>query len=270
MKRSLLFDNLAQAFSSGLSVAEAFNSVGGKFKKAIPYLEHGLTLEESFKKIKFPAVEIAFFSLGEKTGNLEQACKSLSDYYSIKESFFKKIINLFLKTSVILLLGIFLAFILFSSAKLDIPFNFYKSIIAFSVVWLGVLLCFIVLNPGFTPYLSLFIVSACYSAGLSFLEIKVFLDNLKIPYKKKSDNFSHLLALPKEWKTYLSNAEKTGTLDNTFLKVLALSKEKYLSNLNNFERFFFYLSIVVSAIIVFYAIYLFAVTSFSSIFGDLL
>ena len=269
MKKSLVFDNLAQAFSSGLSITEAFQSAGGRFKKAVSYIEQGLTLEESLKKLKFPPIEIAFFSLGEQTGNLETVCKSLSDYYSIKEEFFKKIYALFFKTIVILLLGFFLAYMLFSSAQLEIPLQFYKLVAAFAVLWFGFLLCFLVLNPGFTRYLSVFIVSACYSAGLSFLEIKAILDNLKIPHKKKAENFSELLILPKDWKGYLTNAEKTGTLDNAYQKVLVLSKERYVSNLEKFERFFFYFSVILAAIIVFYSIYLFATISFSSIFDNL-
>ena len=68
---------------------------------------------------------------------------------------------------------------------------------------------------------------------------------------------------------FLESAEKSGTLDSAFEKVVNLLEKDYLKKLGIFEKFFFYFSIISAAVMVFYSIYLFAVTSFSRVFDDL-
>ncbi len=270
MRKSLIFESLSKGFSSGSSVAELFLSVGGRFKKSVSFLEKGLSLEEAIKKAGFPAIETVFLTLGEQTGNLEGVCLSLSRYYSIKEDFFSRIISIFLKTFFIIFLGIILAFILFKSAGNNVPHSLFVFVGFLVVFWFIILFLFVFINPGFTKYVAMFVLKTAYGAGLSFIDIKNLLHDLGFFYNKKAEYFSDLISLKKEYKVFLESSEKSGTLDSSFEKVVELLEKDYLKKLALFERLFFYFSIISAAIIVFYSIYLFAVTSFSEIFQDLI
>ena len=270
MRKSLIYQSLANGFSSGSSVAELFLSIGGRFKKAVSFIEKGLSLEEAVAKSSFPVVEKVFLVLGEQTGRLEEVCKNLSDYYALKEEFYSKVISIFLKTVVILLLGGFLAFLLFSTSGNPVPKSLGKFVLILSSLWFIVLFLFVFLNPGFSKYLSVFILKTAYSSGLSFLESKTLLKDLGFFYNKKAEYFHQLIPLKKEYKIFLESSEKSGTLESAFDKVLGFLESEYRRKINNFETMFFYASIVGAAIIVFYSIYLFAANSFSDIFDQLL
>ncbi len=270
MRKSLIYQTFQNGFSSGSSVAELFLSTGGRFKKAVSFLEQGFSLEEAVNKSKFPVIESIFLTLGEKTGNLEGVCTSLSKYYAIKENFLSRIISIFLKTFFILLMGMLLAVILFKSTNSLIPHNFYVFLISLIVVWFFFLFIFVLVNPGFTKYVACFILLTSYRAGLSFVEIKNLLENLGFFYNKKAEYISDLISLKKEYKAFLKSGENSGTLDSSLERLVGLLEKDYLHKLALFERFFFYFSIVSAAIIVFYSIYLFAVSSFENIFDELI
>ncbi len=270
MRKSLIFESLSNGFLSGSSVSELFLSIGGRFKKVVSHLEKGLSLEEAVKKAGFPVIERVFLTLGEQTGNLEAVCLSLSRYYSIKENFYSKVISIFVKTIFILLLGIILSFIVFKSTGSNVPHSLFVFVITLLAFWFIILFLFIFLNPGFSKYVALFVLKTAYGAGLSFLDVKTLLHDLGFFYNKKAEFFSDLISLKKEYKTFLQSAEKSGTLDAAFEKVVSLLEKDYLKKLSTFETIFFYFSVVSAAIIVFYSIYLFAVTSFSKVFGDLI
>ncbi len=270
MRKSLIYKTFQNGFSLGSSVAELFLSAGGRFKKAVSFLEQGFSLEEAVNKAKFPVIESIFLTLGEKTGNLEGVCTSLSKYYAIKEDFYSRIISIFLKTFFVLSMGVFLAFLLFKSTDSLIPHNFYVFFITLTLVWFLLLFVFVVINPGFTKYVAFFVLLTSYKAGLSFVEIKNLLENLGFFYNKKAEYISDLISLKKEYKVFLKSAEKSGTLDSALERLVELLEKDYLNKLTLFERFFFYFSIVSAAIIVFYSIYLFAVSSFENIFDELI
>ena len=269
MRKSLIFESLSNGFSSGASVSELFLSIGGRFKKCVSHLEKGFSLEEAIDKAGFPIIERVFLTLGEQTGNLEGVCLSLSRYYSIKEDFFSKVISIFFKTVFILLLGIFLAFVMFKSTGSAVPHSLFVFVMTLFTIWFIILFLFIFLNPGFSKYVALFVLKTAYGAGLSFMEIKTLLHDLGFFYNKKAEYFSDLISLKKEYKVVLQSAEKSGTLDSAFGKVVNLLERDYLKKLGIFEKFFFYFSIISAAVMVFYSIYLFAVTSFSRVFDDL-
>ncbi|BBB33155.1 hypothetical protein TTHT_1677 [Thermotomaculum hydrothermale] len=269
MRKSLIYQSLSNGFSSGSSVVDLFLPLGGRFKKVVKYLEEGLSLEESVKKAKFPIIECVFLTIGEQTGNLEGVCSSLSRYYAIKENFFSKIISLFLKTFFILFLGIVLSFILFKSTGSEVPHSLFVFDAFLIIVWFLILFLFIFINPGFSKYLSVFLVRNAYQAGLSFLDIKKLLSDLGFFYNKKAEYFADLISLKKEYRIFIQGAEKSGTLDSAFNKLVGILEEDYINKLNSFEKIFFYLSVISAAIVVFYSIYLFAVTSFSKVFDGL-
>ncbi len=270
MRKSLIFESLSNGFSSGSSVSELFLSIGGRFKKSVSHLEKGLSLEEAVKKANFPVIETVFLALGEQTGSLVNVCKSLSRYYSIKENFYSKVISIFIKTIFILLLGIILSFIIFKSIGMNVPHSLFVFVIALLAFWFVALFLFVFINPGFSKYIALFVLKTAYEAGLSFLDVKSLLHDLGFFYNKKAEYFSDLISLKKEYKMFLQSAEKSGTLDSALEKTVDLLEKDYLKKLSRFEKIFFYFSIVSAAIVVFYSIYLFAMASFSKVFGDLI
>ena len=269
MRKSLIYQSLSDGFASGLSVSDLFLKIGGRFKKSVSFLEKGLTLEESVKKAGFPPIERVFLTIGEKTGNLQGVCFSLSKYYSIREMFYSRVISIFFKTVFIVLMGVILSFLLFQSTGNSLPHSIFAFVIALLSIWFIILFIFVFLNPGFNKYIALFVLKEGYGAGLSFVDVKSLLQDLGFFYNRKAEFFSHLISLKKEYRAFLENAEKSGSLDSGFQKVVKLLEQDYLKKLSAFEKGFFYFSVISAAIMVFYSIYLFAAISFEDIFSNL-
>lgn len=120
---SLISGSLAQLYKDGIKINEALSLIQEviltkEYKKSlnsvIKNIEDGITLSIAFEKSAplYPKFFIGIISIGENSGNLYEALKTLKDYYG-KRSFINKYIISSLTYPIMLIIGI-IGMVLFS------------------------------------------------------------------------------------------------------------------------------------------------------------
>lgn len=258
-----LYRQLKFKLEAGESLVSGFRSAGGSFKALATAIESGASLGEAAKKQGFPAADRLYLGIGEVSGRLENALEALVELYEVRHRYESKLWGAFLKSLVVLLVGIVGSYFLFQAVDMELVLGI-KIWYVIAVLIMGVFLAILqILAPGLRRWIDLSGVAFCVASGLSFEDTKRELKGAGSRIHSKAQYFHKILSLPKNDEKLIQAGEETGKLDSALEKVRSSAEERMEHLLVRLERGFYYSGVVLVMATVLASIAVFAVSGLS-------
>jgi type II secretory pathway component PulF len=258
-----LYRQLKFKLEAGESLVAGFRSAGGAFRPLASLIESGASLTEAVKKRGFPPADRLYLGIGEATGRLENALESLVELYDVRHHYESKLWSAFLKSMIVLLVGIVGSYFLFKSVNMELILGM-KIWYVIAVMILGIGLVILqVLAPGLRRWIDVSGVAFCVASGLSFEDTKRELKDAGSRIRMKSQYFHKMLSMPLNDEKLVQAGEETGKLDSALDKVRATAGERMEHLLIRLERGFYYSGVVLVMATILASIAVFAVSGLS-------
>jgi type II secretory pathway component PulF len=258
-----LYRQLKFKLEAGESLVAGFRSAGGAFRPLASLIESGASLTEAVKKRGFPPADRLYLGIGEATGRLENALESLVELYDVRHHYESKLWSAFLKSMIVLLVGIVGSYFLFKSVNMELILGM-KIWYVIAVMILGIGLVILqVLAPGLRRWIDVSGVAFCVASGLSFEDTKRELKDAGSRIRMKSQYFHKMLSMPLNDEKLVQAGEETGKLDSALDKVRATAAERMEHLLIRLERGFYYSGVVLVMATILASIAVFAVSGLS-------
>jgi len=258
-----LYRQLKFKLEAGESLVAGFRSAGGAFRPLASLIESGASLTEAVKKRGFPPADRLYLGIGEATGRLENALEALVELYDVRHHYESKLWSAFLKSLIVLLVGIVGSYFLFKSVNMELILGM-KIWYVIAVMILGIGLVILqVLAPGLRRWIDVSGVAFCVASGLSFEDTKRELKDAGSRIRMKSQYFHKMLSMPLNDEKLVQAGEETGKLDSALDKVRATAAERMEHLLIRLERGFYYSGVVLVMATILASIAVFAVSGLS-------
>ncbi len=248
------FQSLQFSIKSGEALVPALIRQKGKFKKTAKYIEKGLTLAEASKKAGFNTFICSLLEAGEETGELETTVNHIAETLKIQHYYRKNITFSYLKAMAFIVGGFVAITLFFNTFHLDKP-EIFNQISAIAAAFMTITyLFFIIAQPGFTKWLLASTLLFAVKSGLSFMETKKLLRVLKLPFKSKTTDYTHLTSFGKKYNDLVEAGEKTGELENSYKMIADELYIKLQKRLNLYEKLFFYTGVIIAMSLILFGI----------------
>ena len=258
-----LYRQLKFKLEAGESLVTGFRSAGGPFKALAAAIESGSSLEEAARKRGFPAADRLYLGIGEATGRLENALEALVELYEVRHRYESKLWGAFLKSIVVLLVGIVGSYFLFQAVNMELVLGI-KIWYVIAVMILGVFLAILqIVAPGLRRWMDISGVAFCVASGLSFEDTKRELKGTGSRIHSKARYFHKILTLPKNDEKLIQAGEESGKLDSALKRVMETSAERMEKLLVRLERGFYYSGVVLVMATILASIAIFAISGLS-------
>ncbi|NOY22343.1 MAG: hypothetical protein GXO70_02370 [Acidobacteria bacterium] len=258
-----IYRQLKFKLEAGDSLVGAFLGAGGPFKGLAAAIESGDSLGQAAKKRGFPAADSLYLSIGETSGRLEDAFQALVELYEVRHSYESKLWAAFLKSLIVLLVGIVGSYFLFQAVDMELVLGI-KIWYVIAVMILGTGLVILqMLAPGLRRWIDISGMAFCVASGLSFEDTKRELKGAGSRTRAKARHFHKILPMPKNDENLVKTGEETGKLDSALEKVRASAAERMEKLLVRLERGFYYSGVILVMATILASLAFFAVSGLS-------
>ncbi len=258
-----LYRQLKFKLEAGESLVSSFRAARGPFLSMADSIESGMSLGEAAKKRGLPAADRLYLSIGETAGRLENALEALVELYEIRHRYESKLWAAFLKSLIVLLVGIVGSYFLFQAVDMELVLGI-KIWYVIAVMILGAgLVTLQILAPGLRRWIDISGMAFCVASGLSFEDTKRELKGAGSRIRSKARYFHKILTIPKSDENLVKAGEETGKLDSALEKVRASAAERMEKLLVRLERGFYYSGVILVMATILASIAVFAVSGLS-------